>query len=82
MRKILKPISILVLFVFTIYGCATVNVPDLGKEGYKVEDDEKRLRKRSDELSEILDKSDYIYDNKKFEEYLNEKAQGFLSRYS
>lgn len=77
----LKYVKLLVVLVFLISGCATVNVPDLGKDGYKVEEDERRLRKRSDEASEILNESDYIYNNKKLENYLNKKAQEFLSQY-
>jgi len=81
MRTNIKSITVLVIFTFMVSGCATVNVPGLGQEGYKLEADEMRMHKRSDELSEILNESDYIYDNKRLEEFLNKKAQEFLKRY-
>ncbi len=53
----------------------------MGEEGYKIETDEKRIHNRSDEAADILNDSDYIYDNPAFESYLNRIAQKLLDTY-
>ncbi len=60
-------------------GCATVTMPSVGQQGYQVEDDERRLYKRSDELCEAIDQSGAIYNNSKLEEYLTQLANSLLS---
>jgi len=63
-----------VLTAVLLSGCATVNVPNVGQAGYKVEDDENRLFKRAEEMSEIIDESDAIYKDPQLENYLNQLA--------
>lgn len=58
-----------VLCCFTA-GCAAAVVPSVGQEGYVLADDERRMRKRSDEMCEILDESGHIYQNPELEGYL------------
>lgn len=59
------------LVLFTAGGCATVNVPNIGEKGYAVEDDERRLFKRSEEACEVVDTTDQIYSNQELEDYLS-----------
>ncbi len=58
-------------FVLLLSGCATVNVPNVGEKGYAIEKDERRLFKRSEEVCEVIDSTDEVYDNKELEDYLN-----------
>ncbi|MDP2653434.1 MAG: M48 family metalloprotease [Candidatus Omnitrophota bacterium] len=59
-------------------GCATVNVPSVGQQGYAVEDDERRLMKRADEASEMLDDRGYVYPDEELGAYLNGLAGELL----
>jgi beta-barrel assembly-enhancing protease len=61
-------------------GCATVDVPNVGQAGYKVEDDEHRLFIRAEEMSEVIDESDAIYADPQLEAYLNALAQKLASK--
>ncbi len=65
---------------FLGFGCATVNVPNVGQQGFSVADDERRMHKRAEEMCEILDDSGHIYPNTKLENYLNELANRLLSK--
>lgn len=73
---ILAGISASLLF---LGGCATVNVPSIGQNGYAVENDEKRLIKRADEACEILDRTDDIYPNYDLDLYLTGLVKKLLS---
>lgn len=59
-------------------GCATVDIPNVGEGGYKVEDDERRLYKRSEEMSEELDESGFVESDLRREGYLNSLANTLL----
>jgi beta-barrel assembly-enhancing protease len=67
-------IVLTVFFAVALSGCATVNVPNMGEQGYSLEEDEKRLQKRSDEYAEEIDESDLIYQDQALENYLNDIA--------
>ena len=68
------------VFLLSIFcgGCATVNVPNIGQQGYVLADDERRMQRRADSMCEILDDSGHIYQNKELEEYLTNFANGLL----
>lgn len=59
-------------------GCATVDLPNIGEQGFKVEDDEKRLFNRARETVDYLDQSGVIYADPQLEAYLTGVAQGLL----
>ena len=66
------------LYAFTLGGCATVDVPNIGQSGYKLADDERRLQKRADEFCETIDDSSFIYSDKNLERYLTDLANELL----
>lgn len=66
------------LCALALGGCATVNVPNIGQQGYQLADDERRLQKRADEFCETIDDSRYIYPDKGLENYLTGIANGIL----
>lgn len=59
-------------------GCATVDLPNIGSQGFKVEDDEKRLYNRARETVEYLDHSGVIYQDPELEAYLTSVARNLL----
>jgi predicted Zn-dependent protease len=59
-------------------GCATVDLPNITEQGFKIEDDEKRLFNRARETVEYLDHSGVIYPDPQLEAYLTKVAQGLL----
>ena len=69
------------MIVAACSGCATVKMPNVTENGYALQDDERRLMKRSDEFAEILESSGHIYKDEKLEAYLNDIAQGLLADY-
>lgn len=77
-RKEIIYLGVFLFYIFSFSGCATVNVPYVGKTGYSLEEDEKRLHKRVEELSEIIDNSGHIYENKSLENYLTDLANQLL----
>lgn len=63
------------LILLLLTGCATTNLAPVTSEGFKAEDDEKRLWFRSEEEQEILNKSGLIYKDDELQAYLNEIAR-------
>ncbi len=61
-----------------IAGCATTNVPNVGQAGYQRMDEEKRLAKRADELTEYIDDSGSVYADTELENYLTQLANSLL----
>lgn len=59
-------------------GCATVNVPNVGSKDYHLEDDEKRIINRSNEVIEAIQDAGYVYQDTALENYLNEIAQSLI----
>lgn len=59
-------------------GCATVDLPNVGDQGFKIEDDEKRLFNRARETVDYLDHSGVIYADPQLEAYLTGVAQGLV----
>lgn len=59
-------------------GCATVDLPNIGSQGFKVEDDEKRLYNRARETVEYLDHSGVIYPDSELEAYLTNVARNLV----
>ncbi len=70
-RRFINQKIIIAASVYILSGCATVNVPQLGSDSIVIQDDERRLIKRSKELREVLDNSGFLYEDKSIEEYLN-----------
>lgn len=73
-----QKVGFLVLCVF-FCGCMSTDLPNAGQAGYKLEDDEGRLFKRSEEFIEVLDESDAIYPNPQLEKYLTDLANSLLT---
>lgn len=61
-----------------VSGCATVDLPNITEQGFKVEDDERRLFNRARETVEYLDQSGVIYSDPRLEAYLTRVAQDLL----
>jgi predicted Zn-dependent protease len=76
LREVLRVLGGAALIVTA--GCATVNVPNIGQSGYQLEDDERRLKKRTDEIVDILDRSHHIYPDPQLEDYLTQLANQLL----
>ncbi len=66
--------------LFFSAGCATVNVPNLGEEGYRIEDDERRLHRRSEELVEELDRGPAVYRDREMNRYLTSVAESLVPK--
>ena len=64
--------------LFVVSGCATVTMPNVGEKGYERQDDERRLYKRAEELSEVIDESGTIYNNQELETYITHLANSLL----
>ncbi|OGX23959.1 MAG: hypothetical protein A3D10_01700 [Omnitrophica WOR_2 bacterium RIFCSPHIGHO2_02_FULL_48_11] len=64
---------------FICAGCATLNVAKVGDSAYRAEDDEQNIAKEMDKVTELLDESGYIYQNKELEEYVNRLTDSLLS---
>src|SRR3990167_4813535 len=77
--KIKKYVNLFaVLLILLTSGCATVDISNVGQDGYKIEDDELRMQKRADEICEMLDGNDYLYRDANLENYLNTLANKLL----
>ncbi len=74
----LKRIIVYCLGSLLLAGCATVNVPNAGQQGYVIEEEEKRFFKRAQEIIELIDTSDYLYQDPSLETYLNNLANHLL----
>ncbi|GEM_PF-654649 len=71
--------QVISLMAYTLLaGCATVDLPNVGNQGFKLEDDEKRLYNRAQEAVEHLDNSGVIYDDPQLEAYLTRVAHDLL----
>ncbi len=64
--------------LFLISGCATVNVPNVGEKGYILENDERRLSNRAQEVCDLVDVTDEVYPNNELEQYLKGLAVSLL----
>lgn len=73
-----KKIILTILLGAAVCGCATVNVPKMGQDGFIIEDDERRLQKRADEMCEQLDDGGYIYKNIELQDYLTQVTNNLL----
>ncbi len=73
-----KEIGIFFVLCLLLSGCATVDVPNAGESGYKVEQDEARMIKRAAEVDEVLEASDIVYSNLDLENYLTKFANDLL----
>ena len=71
-----KTISILTITLLT--GCASMDIPNIGQEGYSLQEDERRLSKRADEASEMLDDSGHLYPDPELKQYLNTISDALL----
>lgn len=76
-KRTIRPFFVLLCLIL-ISGCATVDVPNVGEDGYTLEQDERRLKKRSDEICEVIDDTSFIYNNPALEKYLNDTANKLL----
>ncbi|MBF0484175.1 MAG: M48 family metalloprotease [Candidatus Omnitrophica bacterium] len=65
---------------FLIQGCATVNVANIGEQGYQKADDELRMFKRAEEFAEVIDATNSIYSDLALDQYLNDLAKSLLSQ--
>ena len=70
----MKPARALLLSVF-LAGCAATNLAPLSGAGTALEDDERRLWRRSEEEQGALDGSGLVYRNDELEAYLNQVAR-------
>lgn len=61
-----------------IGGCATVDIPRMGENGYVLQDDERRMQKRAEEFSEELERGGYLISDPEMERYLTVLANRLL----
>lgn len=82
-KKLIRS-TVLLAICFSLSACASTQIENIGAGGnFKIEEDEARMWKRSQELDEVLTHSGYIYQDEQLNGYVNgvlHKLTGELER--